>query len=104
MNADASRFADREQARHDRIGHAVLQRDDLAVIVRRDAAHVVVDRRHDRDRLARQVDTGEGLRGFGDARQPLGEDLRIDMVEVKEDMVLVLADAAAFADLHRHRA
>ena len=26
------------------------------------------------------------------------------MVEVKEDVVLVLADAAAFADLHRHRA
>ena len=104
VDADAGRLADREQAGHDRVGIAVLQRHDLAVIIGRDAAHIVVDGRHDRDRLAGQVDAGEGLRGLGDARQPLVQDLRVDMVEVKEDMVLVLADAAAFADFHRHRA
>ena len=104
VHADTSRLADCEQARHDRIGHAVLQGHDLAVIVRRDAAHGVVNRRHDRDWLTRQVDTGEGHRCFGDAWQALGQNLRIDMVEVKEDVVLMLADAAAFADLHRHRA
>ncbi len=104
VDADAGRFADREQAGHDRVRIAVLQGDDFAMIVGRDAAHRIVDRRRDRDRLAGQVDAREGLRGLGDARQPLVQDLRVDMVEVKEDMVLVLADAAAFADFHRHRA
>ena len=36
---DAGRLADREQAGHDRVRIAVLQRHDLAVIVGRDAAH-----------------------------------------------------------------
>ena len=104
VDGDAGRLADREQAGHHGVGIAVLQRDDLAMIIRRDAAHIIMDGRRDRDRLAGQVDAGEDLRGLGDARQPLGQDLRIDMVEMKEDMVLVLADAAAFADFHRHRA
>ena len=104
MDADAGRFADREQAGHDRVGIAVLQGHDFAMIIGRDAAHRIMDRRRHRDRLAGQVDAGEDLRGLGDAGQPLGQDLRVDMVEVKEDMVLVLADAAALADFHRHRA
>ena len=104
MDADAGRFADREQAGDDRVGVAVLQGHDLAVIIGRDPAHIVVDRRDDRDRLAGEVDAGEGHRGLGDAREPLVQDIRVDMVEVKEDMVLVLADAAALANLHRHRA
>ena len=60
--------------------------------------------RRDRQRLAGQVDAGEHLARSGDAREALGEDLRVDMVEVKVDMVLEGADAAAFAHLHRHRA
>ena len=63
-----------------------------------------MDGRRDRQRLAGQVDAREHLARFGDPRQPLGEDLRIDMVEVEVDMVLVRADAAALADLDRHRA
>ena len=77
---------------------------DLAVIVGRDAAHVVVDGRQDRDRLLGHIDAGEDARALGNARQPLVQHLRIEMVEVQVDVVLVLADAAAFADLHRHRA
>ena len=102
VNTDAGGFADREQSRDNRVGIAILQRDDFAVIVRRDAAHVVVNGRHDRDRLASKVHAGERLRRLGDSRQSLGKDLRVDMVEVKEDMILVLADAPALADLHGH--
>ena len=104
MDRDAGRLADREQARHDRVGIAVLRGHDLAVIVRRDAAHIVVDGGRDRDRLAGEVDAGEGHRGLGDPGQPLVQDLGVDMVEVEPDMVLVLADPAALADFHRHRA
>jgi hypothetical protein len=78
--------------------------DDLAVIIGRDAAHIIMDRRRDRQRLARQIDAGEDLARLGDAGQALVQHLGIDMIEVKVDMILVLADAAALADLHRHRA
>ena len=56
----------------------------FAVIVRGDAAHVVVHGRQHRDRLARHVDAGENARGFGDARQALVQHLRIEMIEVQE--------------------
>ena len=41
---------------------------------------------------------------LGDARQPLVQHLRIEMVEVQVDVILELADAAALADFDRHRA
>ena len=104
MDRDAGRFADREQAGDDAVRIAVLQGDDLAMIIGRDAAHIIVDRRNHRQRLAGQVDAGEDLAGLGDAGQPLVQDLGVDMVEVKEDMILMLADPAALADFHRHRA
>ena len=40
----------------------------------------------------------------GNARQPLVQHRRVEMVEVQVDVVLVLADAAALADLDRHAA
>ena len=103
VDRHARRLADREQAGDDRIGVAVLQRHDFAVIVTGDAAHIVMDRRHDRQRLARQVDARENLAAFGDAGQTLRQHRGIDMIEVQEDMVLVRTDAAAFADFERHR-
>ncbi len=104
VNRHACRLADREQAGHDRIRIAVLQMDDLAVIVRGDAAHIVMDRRRDGERLARQIDAGEDLARLGDAGEPLVQHLGIDVVEVEVDMILVRADPAAFAHLGRHRA
>jgi hypothetical protein len=77
---------------------------DLAVIVGRNAAHIVVDGRQDRDRLLGHVDAGEDLGAFGDARQALVQDLRIQVVQVQEDVVLVRTDAAAFADFDGHGA
>ena len=84
MHRHAGRLADRHQARHDVIGIAVLLGQHLAVIVRRDAAHVVVHRRQHRDRLAAQIDAGEDLGALGDARQTLGQDLRVEMVEMQD--------------------
>ena len=74
------------------------------MIVTGDAAHIIVDGRRHRQRLARQIDIGEDLAGLGDARQALVQHLGIDMIEVQVDIVAILADAAAFAHLGRHRA
>ena len=64
-----------------RSGSPSVGRHDLAVIVGRDAAHVVVHGRQHRDRLSRHVDAGEDARGLGDAGQalvdaPSGRDAR----------------------------
>src|SRR5690606_24104438 len=94
----------REQAGDDRVRIAVLQGDDFAVVVRLDAAHVVVHGRHHGDRLLAQVNAREDLRGLGDARQTLGQNFRRDVVEVQVDVVAFTAHAAAFADFHGHGA
>ena len=71
VHRHAGGLADGHQARHHVVGVAVLQGQHLAVIVRGDAAHVVVHGRQHRDRLAAQVDAGEDLGVLGDARQAL---------------------------------
>ena len=92
VHRHARRLADRHKAGNDVIGVASLLRQHLAVIVRRDAAHVVVNRRKHGDRLAAQVDAGEDLGAFGDARQTLGQNLRIEMVEMQIDVIGLGAD------------
>ena len=59
VHAHARAFADRVEAVDHRVRVAVLRRHDLAVDVGRDAAHLVVDGRHHRDRLPGDVDVGE---------------------------------------------
>jgi hypothetical protein len=75
--------------RDERCPVAVLQRDDLAPIIAGDAAHIVVDGRHHRQRLAGEVDAGEDLAGLGDAGKALGQHVAGDVVEVEEDVVLL---------------
>ena len=103
VNRHRSRFADREETGNRLLRVFGVARDHLAPIVRRDAAHIVVDRRQHRDRLAGDIAAGEDAGRFGNARQPLLDHLGIEMLEMKMDMVLEWPDAAAFADLDRHR-
>src|SRR5690606_39833250 len=60
--------------------------------------------RDDRDRLLLHVHAGEDARAFGDARQLLVDVGGIQVGQVQVDVVLVLAHAAALADLDGHRA
>jgi hypothetical protein len=73
--------------------------DDLAVVVGGHAAHVVVDGGENGNGLLGHVDAGEDLGGLADAGQTLGEDVRGDVREIEEHVVLVLTDAAAGTDL-----
>ena len=104
MHRNASRLADGHQARHDALLTAGIHGDDLAVVIGRDTAHVVVDRRQHRDRLLVDIDASEDLRSLGDARQTLVNDLGAEMLEMQMHVVLILADAAALANLDGHRA
>ena len=104
MHGDAGGFAERHQAGHDRVGVAVDLGQHFAVIIGRDAAHVVVHGRQHRDRLLGHVDAGKNARALRNAGQALVQHFRVEVVEVKEDVILQLADAAALADLHGHGA
>ena len=104
MDRNAGRLAERHKPGDDVVGVTVFLDQRFAVIVRSDAAHIVVNRRHDRYRLAGQIDAGENARGLSNARQAFGEKLRVEVIEVKEDVVLLRPDTAAFANLDGHRA
>ena len=104
MDRHAGGFAQRHQARHDRFGIAIGLGQHLAMIIGRDAAHIIVDGRDDRDRILGHVDARKNARAFRNARQPLVQHFGIEMIEMQEDVVAVLADATAFADFDGHGA
>ena len=58
--------------------------------------------RQDRDGLLGHVDAGEDPGALGDARQALGQDLGIQVVEVQVDVILVRTHPASLADLDGH--
>ena len=68
MHDDAGRFAHRHQAMHHRIGIAVRQRQRVAGIGARNAAHIVMHRRQHRDRLLGDIHAGEDARAFPKCR------------------------------------
>ena len=104
VHGNAGRLADRHEPRHDRLGIAVLQCHDLAVKIRRDAAHVVMHRRQHRYRLPGDVHARENPRRLGDARQALLDDLRAEVLEMQVNVIGLGPDAAALANLDGHRA
>ena len=101
MHRDARRLADRHQTRHDRLRVVLGRTDDLGLDVGRNAAHHVMHGRNDRDRLLVRVDAGEGARRLDDAGQALIEHIRGQVLEMQVDVILLLADPAALADLDR---
>ena len=103
VHRGAGGLADGRQARHHHVRIVADRADHLGAPVGRDAAHVVVAGRHDRDRLLGDVDAGEDPGGLRDAGQALVQELGVEMLEVEVDVVLVRAAAAPLVDLDRHR-
>ena len=104
MHRDACCLADRVKSFDDFFRIVADLLHDFAVIVGRDAAHVVVHGRQHRNRLLGHVDAGKDARTLGDAGQLLMDHFGPEMGQVEQNVVLVLADTAAFADFNRHRA
>jgi len=84
-----------------RVPPALRSRSSRAVVTG-DAAHVVVNGRQHRDRLACHIDPGEDARGLGDAWQALVNDPGAKVLEMQIDVIMLAAHSAALADLHRH--
>ncbi|MNV01825.1 hypothetical protein D3C71_920430 [compost metagenome] len=104
MHAHAGAFAHRVQAvDHGAVVFTLLD-DDLAVDVRRDAAHLVVDGGHHGNRFLGDVDVGEVDADLVDRRQPLVDGVGTQVVQLHVDVVLVGTTATAFLDFLVHRA
>ena len=104
MYGHTGRFANSHQAWHHGVRIAILLGQHFTVIIGRDAAHIVVNGWQNRDRLFRDVDACEDFRGLGDARQARRQHICAEMLKVQVDVVFLCANAATFADFHRHRA
>ena len=64
VDRHARGFTHSHKALNNRIGIATLLGEHFAMIVRRDAAHIVVDCRQDRDRLLGDIHAGKHFRGL----------------------------------------
>ena len=104
VHRDARAFADREQSRHHRIRIPLPRRHDLPVRIGRNAAHLIVDRRHHRDRLAHRVDVGELDRDLANRGQPLHDRVHAQVVQLQQHVVVIGAASATLLDLLVHRA
>ncbi len=104
VHRHARAFADRVETIQHFVRAAILRHHDLTVVVRRDAAHLVVDGRDHRDRFLDRVDVGELHADFADRRQALHDGLGADVGQVEQHVVAVRATAAAFLDFLVHRA
>mmetsp|Transcript_3468 Transcript_3468/g.4859 ORF Transcript_3468/g.4859 Transcript_3468/m.4859 type:complete len:531 (-) Transcript_3468:80-1672(-) len=104
VHGGAGGLARREQPGHDAVRVLRRRRQHLAEVVGGDAAHVVVHGGQHGDGLARHVHPREDGRRLADARQPLGQQLGGQVVQVQVDVVRLLAHPAALADLHGHGA
>ena len=104
MNRNTGGFADSHEPRHNRLTAVGCKCQCFGVAVGRDAAHVVVHGRQNRDRLFHDIDAGKNPCRLGNTRQTFVDDFRSEVFQMQVDMILVRADAAAFTDLNRHRA
>mmetsp|Transcript_22347 Transcript_22347/g.35719 ORF Transcript_22347/g.35719 Transcript_22347/m.35719 type:complete len:683 (-) Transcript_22347:5097-7145(-) len=104
MDRGTARLPHGHQARR-HVVRAVLGRSEhFAPIIRRNAAHIVVDRRQDRNRFLGQVHTRKDTRTFRDAGQAQVQRFLGQVVQVQVDVIPLLAHAAPFTNFHRHAA
>ena len=104
VHTDAGTFPHGVKAVDDVVGLAVLWRHDLTMDVRRNAAHLVMDGGHHRDRLPGDIDIGEVVPDLVDRGQPLHDGLGAEVSHVEHHVVLVRTAATAFLDLLVHAA
>ena len=105
VNADARAFTDRIQPLDNsvRVAARGCGRDHLAVVIGRNATHLIMDRRHHRDRLADRIDVGKLDRNFANRRQPLHDRFGAKVIELQQYIILVRPAAPPFLDLLIHR-
>ena len=104
MNRGAASLTHGHQPGSHRIRIAFRRGEHFAPVIRRDAAHIVVHSRQHRDRLFRDINACEDARRFGNTRQPLGQRVWRQVVQVQMDVITFVPNATPFANFQRHAA
>jgi hypothetical protein len=104
MHRSAGALAGGVEAQHRLALVAALGDHDLAQVVGRNAAHLVVAGRHHRQRFLEAIDAGELDADLMDAGQSLHDGLGRQVGDVEQHEILVRPAAAAFVDLGGHGA
>src|SRR5690242_21350546 len=97
MYADACCFASSIQPFHN-VVFPVLHVQDLAMVVRWNAAHAVVHSRENWNRLFCDINARKDRSCLGNTRQPLVNDLLGQMRKLQVDMILSVTTSATLND------
>lgn len=81
---------------------SIFEVQDLSFVIGWDSTHVVMDCGHNGSGLLGHIDVGEDLSGLGNTGKPFVEDLGVQMVEMKIDVILFGSDTSAFKNFHSH--
>src|SRR5699024_296524 len=100
VHRHAGRFTHGHETGHHGVVVAALRVHDFAIQIGGDAAHGVMHRGHDRNRLLVGVDVQEGAHRVDDAGQFAVQRFVVQVFQMQQDVVAVVAAAAAFAHLH----
>src|SRR5690606_25959444 len=76
----------------------------FAMVVGRNAAHIVVHGRQNRNRFLGDVDASENPGALSDSRQALVNDIGAQVLQVQVDVILMRTDTTTFVDLNGHGA
>ena len=102
MHAHAGTFAHRIQTIYDYALVVSVLRHNLPVDVGRNAAHLVMDSWHHRNRLFGDVNVGKVVANFEHRRQTLHDGLDAQVGHVEVDVVFVGTAPATFFDFLVH--
>ena len=81
---------------------AFPQSDNFTAIVGRNAPHVVVNGRDNRNGCFGYIDTGEHLGAFRNAGQSLVDHFRPQVHQVEVDMITLIPETTTFVDFLCH--
>ncbi len=104
MHGNAGCLADSHETLYDFVRIIAIKRNRLPGVKSRDSTHVVMHRWQHRDGFTRYVDSSENFGGFRNTGQSFVNHITPQMLKMQVDMVLFIANATTFSNLHRHGA
>lgn len=102
VDRHASGFTASKETRDNLVVAGLVDGEDFTSVTGGDTTHVVVDGRQDGDGLGADVNTSENTSSLRDTGETLSQDLGGQVAKLEEDVVLLLTNTTAVADLHGH--
>ena len=102
MNRHTSRFTNCKETRHNTLRIFCRWVQNFTMIIGRNAAHIIMHRRQNRNWLLGHVYTSKDFRTLRDARQTLSQYGGVNVIKVQINMIFIWTNTAPFADFNCH--